>query len=163
MLVTSNGRIALELPDEVDGDVDIRVDNGLIRALRDFRHSARETAGPAQGHARPRRRTDPAARIERHDLAALAASKARSEPKANGVATAVLRAARGRRRPLPPQRSRTGPPRVARRAELLAGAIRIDTTNPPGREREAARHFARYLGRAASRPSGSSRRPAAAA
>lgn len=30
-------------------------------------------------------------------------------------------------------------------AELLAGAIRIDTTNPPGREGEAARHFARYL------------------
>jgi len=30
-------------------------------------------------------------------------------------------------------------------AELLAGAIRIDTTNPPGREREAARYFGRYL------------------
>jgi hypothetical protein len=49
VLVTSNGRIALELPDEVDGDVDIRVDNGLIRALRDFRHSARETAGRLKG------------------------------------------------------------------------------------------------------------------
>jgi hypothetical protein len=49
VLVTSNGRISLELPDEVDGDVDIRVDNGLIRALRDFRHSARETAGRLKG------------------------------------------------------------------------------------------------------------------
>jgi hypothetical protein len=49
VLVTSNGRIALELPEEVDGDVDIRVDNGLIRALRDFRHSARETAGRLKG------------------------------------------------------------------------------------------------------------------
>jgi len=49
VLVTSNGRIALELPDDVDGDVDIRVDNGLIRALRDFHHSARETAGRLKG------------------------------------------------------------------------------------------------------------------
>jgi hypothetical protein len=49
VLVTSNGRISLELPDEVDGDVDIRVDNGLIRAVRDFRHSARETAGRLKG------------------------------------------------------------------------------------------------------------------
>jgi acetylornithine deacetylase/succinyl-diaminopimelate desuccinylase-like protein len=30
-------------------------------------------------------------------------------------------------------------------AQLLAGAIRIDTTNPPGREGEAARYFAHYL------------------
>jgi acetylornithine deacetylase/succinyl-diaminopimelate desuccinylase-like protein len=30
-------------------------------------------------------------------------------------------------------------------AALLAGAIRIDTTNPPGRELPAARYFARYL------------------
>ena len=49
MLVTSNGRITLELPEEVDGDVDIRVDNGLIRALREFRHSARERAGRLKG------------------------------------------------------------------------------------------------------------------
>jgi hypothetical protein len=48
-LVTSNGRIALELPDHVDGDVDIRVDNGLIRALREFHHSARENAGRLKG------------------------------------------------------------------------------------------------------------------
>jgi hypothetical protein len=49
VLVTSNGRITLQLPDEVDGDVDIRVDNGLIRALREFRHSARERAGRLKG------------------------------------------------------------------------------------------------------------------
>ena len=30
-LATSNGRIVLELPDDVDADVDIRVDNGVIR------------------------------------------------------------------------------------------------------------------------------------
>jgi acetylornithine deacetylase/succinyl-diaminopimelate desuccinylase-like protein len=30
-------------------------------------------------------------------------------------------------------------------AALLSGAIRIDTTNPPGRELAAARYFARYL------------------
>jgi hypothetical protein len=49
VLVTSNGRISLELPDEVDGDVDIRVDNGLIRTLREFRHAARERAGRLKG------------------------------------------------------------------------------------------------------------------
>ncbi len=31
VLATSNGRIILELPDDVDGDVDVRVDNGVIR------------------------------------------------------------------------------------------------------------------------------------
>lgn len=31
LLATSNGRIMLELPDGVDGDIDVRVDNGLIR------------------------------------------------------------------------------------------------------------------------------------
>lgn len=49
LLVTSNGRIALELPDQVDGDVDIRVDNGLIRTLRDVGHSVRENAGRLKG------------------------------------------------------------------------------------------------------------------
>jgi hypothetical protein len=60
VLVTSNGRISLELPDQVDGDVDIRVDNGLIRALREtcgaatcactrLHHSARERAGRLKG------------------------------------------------------------------------------------------------------------------
>lgn len=32
-------------------------------------------------------------------------------------------------------------------AELLAGAVRIDTSNPPGAETPAARYFARYLKR----------------
>jgi acetylornithine deacetylase/succinyl-diaminopimelate desuccinylase-like protein len=32
-------------------------------------------------------------------------------------------------------------------AELLAGAVRIDTSNPPGAETAAARYFARYLER----------------
>ena len=31
VLATSNGRIVLELPDGIDGDVDVRVDNGVIR------------------------------------------------------------------------------------------------------------------------------------
>jgi len=48
-LVTSNGRISLELPDDANGDVDIRVDNGLIRTLREFSHSARERAGRLKG------------------------------------------------------------------------------------------------------------------
>ena len=48
-LATSNGRIALELPDQVDGDVDIRVDNCLIRTLRDVGHSVRENAGRLKG------------------------------------------------------------------------------------------------------------------
>ena len=31
LLATSNGRIMLELPENVDGDLDVRVDNGVIR------------------------------------------------------------------------------------------------------------------------------------
>ncbi len=34
LLTTSNGRIVLELPEEVDADVDMRVDNGVIRSER---------------------------------------------------------------------------------------------------------------------------------
>ncbi len=41
VLATSNGRIVLELPDEVDGDVDVRVDNGVIRTSRHFDGSQR--------------------------------------------------------------------------------------------------------------------------
>lgn len=41
VLATSNGRIVLDLPDPVDGDVDIRVDNGVIRTGRDFDGSQR--------------------------------------------------------------------------------------------------------------------------
>ena len=35
VLATSNGRISLDLPEQVDGDVDIRVDNGVIRTARE--------------------------------------------------------------------------------------------------------------------------------
>ncbi|MFQ5418401.1 MAG: DUF4097 domain-containing protein [Myxococcota bacterium] len=48
-LATSNGRIVLELPDDVDADVDIRVDNGLIRNDRKLCHSVRETNGRLSG------------------------------------------------------------------------------------------------------------------
>ena len=36
VLATSNGRIILELPEEVDAEVDIRVDNGVIRSSREL-------------------------------------------------------------------------------------------------------------------------------
>jgi Toastrack DUF4097 len=42
VLTTSNGRISLDLPDEVNGDVDIRVDNGVIRTAREVNGAARE-------------------------------------------------------------------------------------------------------------------------
>jgi len=48
-LATSNGRIVLELPDDVDADVDIRIDNGIIRSDRDLTSSIRETAGRLAG------------------------------------------------------------------------------------------------------------------
>jgi hypothetical protein len=35
VLATSNGRIVLELPDHVDADVDVRVENGVIRSSRE--------------------------------------------------------------------------------------------------------------------------------
>ena len=35
-LATSNGRIVLDLPEHVDADVDIRVDNGVIRNDREL-------------------------------------------------------------------------------------------------------------------------------
>ena len=41
VLATSNGRIVLELPEAADGDVDIRVDNGVIRTSRTFDGSQR--------------------------------------------------------------------------------------------------------------------------
>lgn len=49
VLATSNGRIVLELPDEVDADVDLRVDNGLIRNDRDLEGQTRETNGRVRG------------------------------------------------------------------------------------------------------------------
>ena len=48
-LATSNGRIVLELPDEVDADVDIRVDNGVIRNDRPLCKAIRERSGQLRG------------------------------------------------------------------------------------------------------------------
>jgi len=47
VLATSNGRISLDLPEHVDGDLDIRVDNGVIR-------TAREVAGASGEEQRGR-------------------------------------------------------------------------------------------------------------
>lgn len=49
ILSTSNGRIVLDLPEEVDGDVDIRVDNGVIRNSRDIDPMSRERSGRMKG------------------------------------------------------------------------------------------------------------------
>jgi hypothetical protein len=50
ILATSNGRISLDLPDEVDGDVDIRVDNGVIRTSREVAGaSSEERSGRVKG------------------------------------------------------------------------------------------------------------------
>lgn len=48
-LATSNGRIVLELPEEVDADVDIRVDNGFIRNSRSLCRAKRERDGQVRG------------------------------------------------------------------------------------------------------------------
>jgi DUF4097 and DUF4098 domain-containing protein YvlB len=48
-LATSNGRIVLELPEDVDADVDIRVDNGVIRNNRALCPATRETNGRLRG------------------------------------------------------------------------------------------------------------------
>jgi DUF4097 and DUF4098 domain-containing protein YvlB len=48
-LATSNGRIVLELPEKVDADVDIRVDNGVIRNDRPLCKAARERSGQVRG------------------------------------------------------------------------------------------------------------------
>jgi hypothetical protein len=49
VLSTSNGRIVLDLPEEVDGDVDVRVDNGTIRNSRDLDPPFRERSGRMKG------------------------------------------------------------------------------------------------------------------
>jgi DUF4097 and DUF4098 domain-containing protein YvlB len=49
LLCTSNGRIVLDLPDEVDADVDMRVDNGIIRNDRDLEAKGRESGGRVAG------------------------------------------------------------------------------------------------------------------
>jgi hypothetical protein len=48
-LATSNGRIVLELPEEVDADIDIRIDNGIIRNDRSLDRAIRDTNGRLRG------------------------------------------------------------------------------------------------------------------
>ncbi|MDJ0846904.1 MAG: DUF4097 family beta strand repeat-containing protein [Myxococcota bacterium] len=48
-LATSNGRIVLDLPEKVDAEVDIRVDNGVIRNDRELCKAARERSGQLRG------------------------------------------------------------------------------------------------------------------
>jgi DUF4097 and DUF4098 domain-containing protein YvlB len=48
-LATSNGRIVLELPEKVDAEIDIRVDNGVIRNDRRLCKAARERSGQLRG------------------------------------------------------------------------------------------------------------------
>ncbi len=48
-LATSNGRIVLELPEKVDAEVDIRVDNGVIRNDRELCKASRERNGQLRG------------------------------------------------------------------------------------------------------------------
>ncbi len=49
-LATSNGRVILELPEDVDGDIDVRVDNGVIRnSLEIEQTAADERNGRLQG------------------------------------------------------------------------------------------------------------------
>jgi len=48
-LATSNGRIVLELPEHVDADVDVRIDNGVIRNDRKLEHANRDTNGRLRG------------------------------------------------------------------------------------------------------------------
>jgi hypothetical protein len=48
-LATSNGRIVLELPEDVDAEVDIRVDNGVIRNDRELCKAARARSGQLRG------------------------------------------------------------------------------------------------------------------
>ena len=49
MLATSNGRIVLELPEEVDAEVDVRVDNGIIRNSRHLDSETRVATSRIRG------------------------------------------------------------------------------------------------------------------
>lgn len=49
LLATSNGRIILDLPEDVDAELDMRVDNGLIRTDRELSAQTRETNGRVRG------------------------------------------------------------------------------------------------------------------
>jgi len=48
-LSTSNGRIVVELPEKVDADVDLRVDNGVIRNHRELAGASGEGSGRVRG------------------------------------------------------------------------------------------------------------------
>ena len=48
-LSTSNGRIMLDLPDQVDAEIDLRVDNGLIRTRRELETHNGEDTGRLRG------------------------------------------------------------------------------------------------------------------
>lgn len=49
ILSTSNGRIVVELPEKVDADVDLRVDNGVIRNHRELEGASGERTGRLRG------------------------------------------------------------------------------------------------------------------
>lgn len=49
LLATSNGRISLHLPAEVDAEVDLHVDNGVIRNDRTLARATRDTNGRVRG------------------------------------------------------------------------------------------------------------------
>jgi len=49
VMATSNGKIALELPEEVDADVNLRVDNGVIRNQRSLCRCTRSSGGRLTG------------------------------------------------------------------------------------------------------------------
>ena len=49
VLATSNGKIALQLPEDVDADVDLRVDNGVIRNQRSLCRCTRSSGGRLTG------------------------------------------------------------------------------------------------------------------
>jgi hypothetical protein len=49
VMATSNGKIALELPEQVDADVNLRVDNGVIRNQRSLCRCTRSSGGRLTG------------------------------------------------------------------------------------------------------------------
>ncbi|HME68537.1 MAG TPA: DUF4097 family beta strand repeat-containing protein [Myxococcota bacterium] len=49
LLATSNGRIVLQLPEKTDADVDLHVDNGVIRNDRNLASATRDTNGRVRG------------------------------------------------------------------------------------------------------------------
>ena len=48
-LTTSNGRIVLDLPSETDADIDMRVENGLIRNDLDLEQQSGDENGWVRG------------------------------------------------------------------------------------------------------------------